>query len=297
MPRSDSFTEPGASPLAPVEQLLHRLEATSLRVALGLAIGLIAARIMRRASLHWSWAVAGLPVGLLVHALARASASTLGLASLSAAAWGRRWHREDLDAGRDLCELAAARRSPLDLLRSACNTAALHRRMRAGASWFIGDQLIVGRDEGNELVTIPLGSSSGGTHTLVLGATGSGKTVTQSWIATRAIECGMGAIVIDPKGDTALREAVCDAAWSGSRAFIAGQRHGDRRQGACGRALHRAPLPASGTALSRPRRARAAHGAAGGEPAKPRRSARPRRARAAAAHAARGTGALHPRIP
>src|SRR5207245_6475799 len=65
-----------------------------------------------------------------------------------------------------------------------------------------------------------LGGPAGGTHTLVLGATGSGKTVTQSWIAARAIERGMGAIVIDPKGDGGLREAMRAAAGSRSSAFV-----------------------------------------------------------------------------
>ena len=118
-------------------------------------------------------------------------------------------------------------------------------------------------------VTIPFGGASGGRHTLVVGATGSGKTVTQTWIAVRAIERGMGAIVVDPKGDGGMREAICGAAaaaadgrfleWTpdgGSRLqpLRARQRDRDRRQGARGRALHRAALPAPGAALPRPRR-------------------------------------------
>ena len=38
-------------------------------------------------------------------------------------------------------------------------------------------------------VRIPAGGTSG-RHTLVVGATGSGKTVTQAWIAGRLIEAG-----------------------------------------------------------------------------------------------------------
>lgn len=56
-------------------------------------------------------------------------------------------------------------------------------------------------------VRIPLGGYSG-VHTLVVGATGSGKTVTQAWIAAHAIAAGHVAIVIDPKGDHALRQAI-----------------------------------------------------------------------------------------
>ena len=53
-----------------------------------------------------------------------------------------------------------------------------------------------------------------------MGATGSGKTVTQTWIAVRAIEHGMGAIVVDPKGDQNMRSEVRGAAGLAGRAFI-----------------------------------------------------------------------------
>jgi conjugal transfer pilus assembly protein TraD len=69
-------------------------------------------------------------------------------------------------------------------------------------------------------VPVPLGGATGGTHTLVVGATGSGKTVTQTWIAVRAIERGMGAVVVDPKGDRAMREEVRRAAEAAGRRFI-----------------------------------------------------------------------------
>jgi type IV secretory pathway TraG/TraD family ATPase VirD4 len=68
-------------------------------------------------------------------------------------------------------------------------------------------------------VSIPCGGEGGGTHTLVVGSTGSGKTVTQAWIAMRAIEHGMGAIVLDPKGDRGMRDAVRGAAQAAGRTF------------------------------------------------------------------------------
>jgi conjugal transfer pilus assembly protein TraD len=60
-------------------------------------------------------------------------------------------------------------------------------------------------------VSIPIGYGSG-SHTLVLGATGSGKTVSEAWIACRLIERVHGAIVIDPKGDAMLREELSASA-------------------------------------------------------------------------------------
>ena len=95
-----------------------------------------------------------------------------------------------------------------------------------------------------------------------------------TWMAVRAIEHGMGAIVIDPKGDRDLRRELRDAAQRDGQAvrrmdpagtvclqpLRAGLGDGDRRQGAGRRALHRAALPAPGPALSRSRGARAAQG-------------------------------------
>src|SRR3979411_45718 len=101
MPRSDSFPEPEANPVAPLKQLLHWLVSTSARVALGLALGLVAARLIRRSHLHWSWAIVGLVVAEVAHPVLPLPATALRLGALSAAAWGLRWHREDIEAGRD----------------------------------------------------------------------------------------------------------------------------------------------------------------------------------------------------
>ena len=59
-------------------------------------------------------------------------------------------------------------------------------------------------------VSIPVGYDVR-LHTLVVGATGSGKTVSEAWIAGRLIEHGHGAVVIDPKGDPMLRDELAAA--------------------------------------------------------------------------------------
>ena len=113
------------------------------------------------------------------------------------------------------------RRTPVDLLRSFVRAVALRRRERSGGSgWFRGEKLILGCEQSGSAVSIPLGGVTGGTHTLVVGATGSGKTITQTWIAVRAIERGMGAVVIDPKGDRGMRGEVRRAAEAAGRPFI-----------------------------------------------------------------------------
>ena len=221
MPSLNPTPEPGVDPLAPLEQLAQWLLTTTIHVALGLSIGMIVARLMRSRHLHWSWAGAGAVLVVLLRPKFAGPTSTVGVAALGATMWGRRWHREDVEAGSDLGQIAARRLGPLDLLGSWIRWAAHRHGGSLGvAAWRHGGELIIGEDESNRSVSIPLGGASEGAHTLVVGATGSGKTVTQTWIAVRAIERGMGAIVVDPKGDPGMRRELSAAAWAAGRAFI-----------------------------------------------------------------------------
>jgi len=209
-----------------LQQPLGWLSAQALHGIVGAVIGSLAARLMRRADLHYSWAGAA----LLPLLLARTSLGGAGTTLLVAAAWataaGRAWHREDLDAGLDLAQLARERRAPADLARSLLRAAGERLGTQRDASRSIAEgRLVLGRDERGRVVSVRFGASGGG-HTLVVGATGSGKTVTQTWIATSAIERGMGAIVVDPKGDAAMREAVRRAAAGAGRPFLAWSPHG-----------------------------------------------------------------------
>jgi hypothetical protein len=240
--------------LEPIEQLAHWLIEAVAYGVLGIAIGLVAVRLMHHRHLRWTWAPTALGVDVLVGpALGGSVAWTLGIAALCASVRGRRWHREEVAAGADLAELAANRRGPGDALRTFVRRTA--PRLIAGwvprsktlagvrdwlgktvgkvslidtaaKDWFRGDRLIVGEEEKGHPVTIPLGGPTGGTHTLVVGASRSGKTVTMTWTAVRAIVNGMGAIVIDPKGDRDLSSELRRAAQAAGRQFIEWSPHG-----------------------------------------------------------------------
>ena len=209
------------------DPLAHWLANTTAPVALAALIGIAAARLLRERGLHWSWAAGVLLAAGLLRSTLASLAPVVIMAALCTMMRARRSHREDLEAGADLADAAARRRRPVDLLRTAAGAFAVRLR-RAGApdGWFRAGEMIVGRDERGGLVSIPFGGSCGGTHTLLVGATGSGKTVTQTWMAVRAIERGMGAIVIDPKGDRDMRAAVADAAHAAGRRFIEWTPHG-----------------------------------------------------------------------
>ncbi len=219
--RSSQFTaEPPANPLAPVTELAHWLISTTLHIAVGVLAGLIVTHLMRRHHLRWTWAASALALAVLARTTFEGWGTTLGATALCAAARGRHLHREDLLAGGDLAEIASARRGPLAAQR------VLFQRLRQ----YVGssptrhplrdERVIVGRVPSGDVVSIPFGAADGGRHTLIVGATGSGKTVTETWIATCAIEAGLGAVILDPKGDPRMRERLACAARSAGRQFV-----------------------------------------------------------------------------
>ncbi len=222
MPSSQYTVEdPINNQLEPLSELVGWLGSTTLHLTLGLAAGLIATRVMRRRHLRWTWAALALTVLLLARPALGAPLATLDSAALFAALRGRHWHREDLMAGGDLAEVAAARCGPIAVLRAISS-----RSLRLVASPSTHEPLrhermAVGRElTTGTKVAIPFGAADGGRHTLIVGATGSGKTVTETWIASRAIEAGLGAVVLDPKGDARMREHLREAARDTGRRFV-----------------------------------------------------------------------------
>jgi type IV secretory pathway TraG/TraD family ATPase VirD4 len=207
-------TERFADPFAPLDELVRGLVLSGLRMCVGIALGAIAVRLMRHRHLSWTWALAASVLMLPLH---RAFGGW-GLTLLCAASWttirSRKLHRGDLRTGLDLARIAEARRGPLDELRKLWK--------RAGPpSVPLHGRLPIGRTDDGDSVSIPFGDESGGgRHGLVVGATGSGKTVTQGRILAQAIERGLGAVVIDPKGDDHLRSVLVEAAQAGGKRLI-----------------------------------------------------------------------------
>ncbi len=227
MEPSDHALEAPAGPEASLADLVRWLEHTAGTVLPAFLIGALAARVMRHRGLHWSWALAGAGAALLAGLLAPRARDVLLLAALWAAVGGRRRHHRDLEAGADLAQLAAAQLRPHDVLAPLLRALARRARPPGGPSSETGGAVLaLGRDERGRTVSVPLGAREG-RHLLVVGATGSGKTVTQSWIATHAIARGLGAIVMDPKGDFRLRGEIHRAARAAGRSFVAWSPRGE----------------------------------------------------------------------
>jgi type IV secretory pathway TraG/TraD family ATPase VirD4 len=219
MRSSNPLLEPGAAPEAPIEQLAHWLLHTSLHCIAGLLAGTLLAHALRNHRLHWSWAALPMTAVTLTPSALRGWTLTVAIAGVSAVARGRRWHLEDIDAGADLARLAAERTAPFDVIRAAVRRAEFRRRLAGAHSLLRRGELTVGSDERSRAISIPFGGVSG-KHALVVGATGSGKTVTQTWLAVHAIRHGMGAVVVDPKGDRGLRDALRRGACETGRQLV-----------------------------------------------------------------------------
>jgi hypothetical protein len=217
-------SEPPIDPLAPADQLAHWLAGAAEHVLIGLVLGLLAAPLMRRHRLHWSCAAAAFALVVITRGALGALAPTLAGAAFTAAWRGRRWHREDLEAGADLGEAARQRLTPVDALRWVLRElpgADADARDRIGhAGMRPSAEPVLGEDANSRCVTIPLQDSGGGLHTLVVGATGSGKTVTETAIALAAIERGMAIVVVDPKGDRSMRSTLARAAHAAGAPFL-----------------------------------------------------------------------------
>jgi hypothetical protein len=189
-------------------------EGFVLLVTVGPLGGRLLAGWQRRLSLTWTWSLCLLPLVAIARPVSLLLALTLAWMSVRAARLGKRWHSDDLVAGRDLAQAAESRLG----IRDAIQRTVLNRRVKR-EGWVCDGSLIIGRDSRRLPVCIPLERGSG-SHTLIVGATGSGKTVSEAWIAARMIEAGHGAIAIDPKGDRMLRTELRRAALAANRPFL-----------------------------------------------------------------------------
>lgn len=170
---------------------------------------------LRRRNLSWQWLLYGfalVPIAALI-ALPLAGFVAFYVAALCVGAV--RWHNHEITIGGAVGAKAASRKSPRDRRRDFAAKAPLRNFE------LIEDQaLIVGVDNQGLPMRLPYSTKKKGIHSLVIGKTGFGKTVTKAYIATQSILDGKGAIVIDPKGDWDMRESLRVAAERAGKRFI-----------------------------------------------------------------------------
>jgi conjugal transfer pilus assembly protein TraD len=192
----------------------HLLALLAIGTGAVLGGGVALAIVLRRRALRWTWAVLGLPVGVVLWQANGLLGFTALCVFFLGCLLGASWHHNDIAHGADHAEIAHARLGVIQALRRR-----LQERHTREQGWVNGSWLRLGRNERGLAVSIPVGYESG-CHTLVVGATGSGKTVSEAWVACRLVEAGHGAIVIDPKGDAMLHAELKGAAKRAGREFL-----------------------------------------------------------------------------
>jgi hypothetical protein len=180
------------------------LWSVSLAVVLGAALGAVVLQALRRRDLRWSWALPGLPLAYCLWWVDWRAGLGLLAATATAVGFGIRAHDEAAQHGGEEGRQVADTVGPLRF------ASARVKRRRAGARRVSPEGLAIGTTP-RGVCRIPFGSGHG-VHTLIAGATGAGKTVTQAAIAEAYVEAGFAALDIDPKGDDNLRATLEEVA-------------------------------------------------------------------------------------
>jgi conjugal transfer pilus assembly protein TraD len=199
-----------------VRSFAHLVIVLAVIGLLSLCGGTALALGLRLRGLRWTWGALPIAPAMLVGHLSTWLALLGGGSGVIGCLVGMALQARDLTAGGEYAEAARARLGLLGALRRGFERRQALHRPRA---WVSGERLQVGRDEHGTDVTVPAGGVSG-SHTLILGATGSGKTCSEAWIAARLVEHGHGAVAIDPKGDRMLCEELQRAAHTAGAPFL-----------------------------------------------------------------------------
>jgi len=186
-------------------ELGAHLWAIAYPILAGLLIGFLVLNALQRRRLRWTWSFFGIPIAYTVWFINWHVGLVLAIAALTAIWHGAKGHAEIFQRGGEEAHWMRDSLGPLRFgISRLQRRSARQRRIK-------GDHLAIGSARRGGVCRVPFGLLRG-VHALILGATGSGKTVTQAAIAEAYVEAGLAAIVIDPKGDRHLRETLYGAA-------------------------------------------------------------------------------------
>jgi len=197
-----------------LQERLDALTELAIWIAAGIAIGLALAVVLRIGGLRWSWALAGLPLAVLAWPLSWLLTGALLVAVSVAALCGNSWQGQDLERGGVEAESARDRRGPLTAFQGR------RERQRWRSCRVEDGRFALGETARGKVRTVPFGERQG-TRAFVLGAPGSGKTVTLAAHALAYAEAGLPVVCVDPKGDASLRDALASTAKRLGRPFLA----------------------------------------------------------------------------
>jgi energy-coupling factor transporter ATP-binding protein EcfA2 len=179
----------------------------------GLAIGATALAVF----LHWkNWrgSFALIPAAISLLLTFVLPAAVLGvLASLMGGVMREFWRYGEIKKGHGKLRRGKAAIGPVTYLRNWRD-----RRRLAQGELFRGEAYAAGVSDSGGVVHLPLGLTEG-RHSLLIGATGAGKTTTLKTAAAAYLSAGAGLIVIDAKGDANLADTLRPVALADGRPF------------------------------------------------------------------------------
>jgi conjugal transfer pilus assembly protein TraD len=177
--------------------LAQALEAAT--VGAPVAVISAATGLIALTALNWRGTVALVPAAATLTVVPFHGAALWPLtAAVVCGALREHWCAEDIKKGQDKGRRARHAIGPLALARN------LRDRRLVGRGLYKADEAYpIGVDQSGAIVCLPLGLTEG-RHSLVIGATGSGKTTTLVAAAKAHLDAGCGLVVVDPKGDPSL---------------------------------------------------------------------------------------------
>jgi helicase HerA-like protein/type IV secretory system conjugative DNA transfer VirD4/TraG family protein len=169
--------------------------------------------VIRTAGLRWTWALLVL-FAAPVLALGNARVGLVaGASAAGAIAIGISWERHGMERRGIEAQQERERRGPWSVLR------ALVEVRGARLALVKEDRLALGSTPSRGVRTIPFGSRQG-VRGLIVGAPGTGKTVSMASIAAAYADQGKPVVCVDPKGDPSLAAALAASAVSSGASFL-----------------------------------------------------------------------------
>jgi hypothetical protein len=167
---------------------------------IGLMLALVAQYALGWLRLRWTWALFPAVIGglLLWSGLIDSWSVALTVGGLATARWAFMLERRAREAGGDQRRAVKEIVGPSDMLAKRRSLKLLRDGELVG-----NGRYLLGYGPKARPVALRFGGHSG-RHGLLLGASGSGKSNAMLWCLARHIEMGLGAVVIDMKGDQLL---------------------------------------------------------------------------------------------
>ncbi len=181
----------------------------------GIGVGILVGWFVLRAGWSWSWSSFAVPLPVVVYLFSWLVAIYTVVFVFVAVYRGAKRQSTEKEAGGELAQRARQRTTPVGAIKQRRARKPLLQR-----NFVEPNAIIIGENTRGYPTRVPLGDAESGKHTLVAGATGSGKTVTQALIARLHIQAGFGVIFYDPKGDRYLRGNLKQAAAERGRRFV-----------------------------------------------------------------------------